>query len=336
MHWKFLDRTTASTAPRSTALHRGRGQLRWQRDGLRPPHAPSFHLHGAGGSWSCPVRGGRAQLVWKATVLSGTRPGRRHSVSTSPTRPVDGHCHIAEHMQSGMMFSFTSPATGRGPPYRPPGRGAPGPGSESAVGRGGGRGSQAGLAIAWHLARQGLRFVVLEAALSSAHLRSAVGLAELFTPAQYDALPAWRSRPRPTATRPRTRLAANLQTTPRPSTSVAGSTPRSPSSGGWRMELRGLHRDATYQARQVVVATPVPGAVRAAAGRQAGHVGDPGPQRRLPHPQALPTGRYWSAGVAIRVQIAEELAAPARSTYRSLTTYPTLPQRLAAGDLFGG
>jgi putative flavoprotein involved in K+ transport len=51
-------------------------------------------------------------------------------------------------------------------------------------------GSQAGLAIAWHLAREGLRFVVLEAAPEIGHTwRSRWDSLALFTPTQYDALP---------------------------------------------------------------------------------------------------------------------------------------------------
>ncbi|HKQ01178.1 MAG TPA: FAD-dependent oxidoreductase, partial [Actinomycetes bacterium] len=51
-------------------------------------------------------------------------------------------------------------------------------------------GSQAGLAMAWQLARLGLRFVVLEAAPELGHTwRSRWDSLKLFTPAQYDALP---------------------------------------------------------------------------------------------------------------------------------------------------
>src|SRR4029453_15285576 len=51
-------------------------------------------------------------------------------------------------------------------------------------------GSQAGLAMAWHLARQGLRFVVLEAAPEVGHARLCRwDSLRLFAPAQYDALP---------------------------------------------------------------------------------------------------------------------------------------------------
>jgi putative flavoprotein involved in K+ transport len=51
-------------------------------------------------------------------------------------------------------------------------------------------GSQSGLAMAWHLQRQGLRFVVLEAAPELGQVwRSRWDSLKLFTPAQYDALP---------------------------------------------------------------------------------------------------------------------------------------------------
>src|ERR1044071_888164 len=51
-------------------------------------------------------------------------------------------------------------------------------------------GGQAGLAIAWHLPRQHLRFVVLEAGPEPGHTwRSRWDSLTLFTPAQYDALP---------------------------------------------------------------------------------------------------------------------------------------------------
>ena len=52
-------------------------------------------------------------------------------------------------------------------------------------------GSQAGLAMAWHLAQQGRRFVVLEAGPEVGHVwRSRWDSLKLFTPAQYDALPS--------------------------------------------------------------------------------------------------------------------------------------------------
>src|SRR5919205_1411983 len=51
-------------------------------------------------------------------------------------------------------------------------------------------GSQAGLAMAWHLQHQGLNFAVLEAGPEVGHVwRSRWDSLKLFTPAQYDALP---------------------------------------------------------------------------------------------------------------------------------------------------
>ena len=51
-------------------------------------------------------------------------------------------------------------------------------------------GGQAGLAMAWHLAHERLRFVVLEACPELGHTwRSRWDTLTLFTPAQYDALP---------------------------------------------------------------------------------------------------------------------------------------------------
>jgi putative flavoprotein involved in K+ transport len=51
-------------------------------------------------------------------------------------------------------------------------------------------GGQAGLAIAWHLKRQGLRFVVLDTGSELGHTwRDRWDSLKLFTRAQYDGLP---------------------------------------------------------------------------------------------------------------------------------------------------
>ena len=51
-------------------------------------------------------------------------------------------------------------------------------------------GSQAGLAIGYHLAQHGLRFVILDAGSEAGHVwRSRWDSLTLFTPAQYSGLP---------------------------------------------------------------------------------------------------------------------------------------------------
>src|SRR4051812_10777757 len=51
-------------------------------------------------------------------------------------------------------------------------------------------GGQAGLALSWHLAQQGLRFLILDAGAEIGHVwRSRWDSLRLFTPTQYDSLP---------------------------------------------------------------------------------------------------------------------------------------------------
>ena len=51
-------------------------------------------------------------------------------------------------------------------------------------------GSQAGLAVGYHLAQRGLRFVILDAGSQIGHVwRSRWDSLKLFTPAQYSSLP---------------------------------------------------------------------------------------------------------------------------------------------------
>lgn len=71
-----------------------------------PMHHP-FHIHGAG-RFLVIARDGEPEpnLVWKDTVL--VRAGEVVDVVLEVTNPGlwMAHCHIAEHNQSGMMFSF--------------------------------------------------------------------------------------------------------------------------------------------------------------------------------------------------------------------------------------
>jgi FtsP/CotA-like multicopper oxidase with cupredoxin domain len=71
-----------------------------------PMHHP-FHIHGAG-RFLVVARDGVVQsnLAWKDTVL--VRSGETVDIVLDVTNPGlwMAHCHIAEHNQSGMMFSF--------------------------------------------------------------------------------------------------------------------------------------------------------------------------------------------------------------------------------------
>ena len=69
------------------------------------PHP--FHVHGAG-RFLILARDGVVEpnLVWKDTVL--VRTGETVDILLDVTNPGRwmAHCHIAEHHESGMMFSF--------------------------------------------------------------------------------------------------------------------------------------------------------------------------------------------------------------------------------------
>jgi FtsP/CotA-like multicopper oxidase with cupredoxin domain len=110
MHWKFLDRTTGADSVmidwRFTVGDRVKIRLVNEMDSDHPMHHP-FHLHGAG-RFLVLARDGVAEpnLVWKDTVL--VRTGQTVDILFDVSNPGlwMAHCHIAEHMQSGMMFSF--------------------------------------------------------------------------------------------------------------------------------------------------------------------------------------------------------------------------------------
>jgi FtsP/CotA-like multicopper oxidase with cupredoxin domain len=110
MHWRFLDRTTGADSPaidwRFTVGDRVKIRLVNEMASDHPMHHP-FHLHGAG-RFLVLTRDGvtESNLVWKDTVL--VRTGETVDILFDVTNPGlwMAHCHIAEHMQSGMMFSF--------------------------------------------------------------------------------------------------------------------------------------------------------------------------------------------------------------------------------------
>jgi FtsP/CotA-like multicopper oxidase with cupredoxin domain len=110
MHWKFLDRSSGADSPaidwHFTVGDRVKIRLVNEMDSDHPMHHP-FHLHGAG-RFLVLSRDGVVEpnLVWKDTVL--VRTGQVVDILFDVTNPGlwMAHCHIAEHMQSGMMFSF--------------------------------------------------------------------------------------------------------------------------------------------------------------------------------------------------------------------------------------
>ena len=111
MHWRFVDRTAGAAGAaidwRFTVGDRVKIRLVNEMDSDHPMHHP-FHLHGAG-RFLVLARDEvpEPNLVWKDTVL--VRTGQTVDILFDVTDPGlwMAHCHIAEHMQSGMMFSFT-------------------------------------------------------------------------------------------------------------------------------------------------------------------------------------------------------------------------------------
>jgi putative flavoprotein involved in K+ transport len=198
-------------------------------------------------------------------------------------------------------------------------------------------GSQAGLAIAWHLRRQGLRFVVLEASPEIGHTwRSRWDSLKLFTPAQYDALPGM-AFPAPADTYPTKEPVADYlrdyaKAFDLPVHLNARVTSLIRTDGGFEVRTA----DQTYRARQVVVATgpfQVPFVPPQAAWLDPSvtqvHSAD------YRNPQALSDGRVLVVGGGNSgFQIAEELAATRQVDLSIATRYPMLPQRLGGRDLF--
>jgi putative flavoprotein involved in K+ transport len=198
-------------------------------------------------------------------------------------------------------------------------------------------GSQSGLAMAWHLQRQGLDFVVLEAAPELGHVwRSRWDTLKLFTPSQYDALPGM-AFPAPADTYPtKDPVADYLQAYASafnlPVRLNARVTRLSKTDDGFEVQTA----DNTFGARQVVVATgpfQVPFVPPMAATLDPSvtqvHSAD------YRNPQALPEGPVLVVGGGNSgFQIAEELAATRTVDLSVATTYPMLPQRLGGRDLF--
>ena len=110
MRWKLVDRDTgAENAAIDWGFRVGdqvKIRLLNEMAGDHPMHHP-FHVHGAG-RFLVLSRDGVVEpnLVWKDTVL--VRTGETVDILLDVTNAGRwmAHCHIAEHHESGMMFSF--------------------------------------------------------------------------------------------------------------------------------------------------------------------------------------------------------------------------------------
>jgi FtsP/CotA-like multicopper oxidase with cupredoxin domain len=110
MRWMLIDRQTGAENGAITWAFtvgdRVKIRLVNEMESDHPMHHP-FHVHGAG-RFLVLSRDGEAEsnLVWKDTVL--VPAGRTVDILLDVSNPGlwMAHCHIAEHAQSGMMFSF--------------------------------------------------------------------------------------------------------------------------------------------------------------------------------------------------------------------------------------
>jgi FtsP/CotA-like multicopper oxidase with cupredoxin domain len=110
MIWQLIDRETGAVngdiSWAFTVGDRVKIRLINQMDSDHPMHHP-FHIHGAG-RFLILSRDGKPEvnLVWKDTVL--LRAGETVDILLDVSNPGlwMAHCHIAEHNQAGMMFSF--------------------------------------------------------------------------------------------------------------------------------------------------------------------------------------------------------------------------------------
>jgi FtsP/CotA-like multicopper oxidase with cupredoxin domain len=110
MRWKLIDRETGAENAAINWRFRVGDQVKIrlvnEMDSDHPMPHP-FHVHGAG-RFLILSRDGVVEpnLVWKDTVL--VRTGETVDILLDVTNPGlwMAHCHIAEHHESGMMFTF--------------------------------------------------------------------------------------------------------------------------------------------------------------------------------------------------------------------------------------
>ena len=198
-------------------------------------------------------------------------------------------------------------------------------------------GGQGGLAAAWQLRRQGLRFLVLEAAAELGHAwHTRWDSLRLFTPAEHDALPGLPF-PAPTDSYPGKEAVADYlrdyaAAFDLPVELNARVTGLQRTGAGFRLDTP----DRTYTARQVIVATgpfQTPFIPPLAAGLDDSvtqvHSGEYRGPDALPACPTLVVGGGNSG-----FQIAEELAGTRPVELSVGSAYPALPQRLLGRDLF--
>ncbi|MGY1643702.1 multicopper oxidase domain-containing protein [Geodermatophilus sp. SYSU D00703] len=111
MRWQLLDRTGGQNSPpadwRFTVGQRVKLRVVNETDSDHPMHHP-LHIHGAG-RFLVLARDGAPEpnLVWKDTVLILTGQTVDLLLDVTHEGTWMAHCHIAEHLHSGMVFSFT-------------------------------------------------------------------------------------------------------------------------------------------------------------------------------------------------------------------------------------
>ncbi len=110
MRWKLVDRETGAENAeidwRFRVGDRVKIRLVNEMDSDHPMPHP-FHVHGAGRFLD--PRPGRRRRAESRLEGHGARPDRRdrgHPPGRHQSRTWMAHCHIAEHHESGMMFSF--------------------------------------------------------------------------------------------------------------------------------------------------------------------------------------------------------------------------------------